>query len=119
MIFYILANYTAPNISALVSYVAAFNGSNVSLKCVLHHVGNPNATIQWTFTGSIITNNSLFLITEGSTRLDITNITTSYSGAYHCNASNVVGASVATINVDVQGLCYHLYSKLTFNVLLF
>uniref|UniRef100_A0A1X7SRU6 Ig-like domain-containing protein n=1 Tax=Amphimedon queenslandica TaxID=400682 RepID=A0A1X7SRU6_AMPQE len=69
------------------------------------------ATIQWTFAGSVITNNSLFLITEGSTRLDITNITTSYSGAYHCNASNVAGASVATINVDVQGL-YQTWDQL-------
>ncbi|XP_019850052.1 PREDICTED: hemicentin-1-like isoform X1 [Amphimedon queenslandica] len=96
------SSYTTPNISALVSYVAVLNGSSVTLRCVLHHAGNPGAAIQWTYAGSVITNDSLFLITEGSTRLDITNITTSYSGAYHCNASNVVGASVATINVDIQ-----------------
>ena len=106
--FILLVNYTVPIISALVSYVAVLNGSSVTLRCVLHHAGNPNAAIQWTYAGSVITNDSLFLITEGSTRLDITNITTSYSGAYHCNASNIAGASVATINVDVQGLCRHL-----------
>uniref|UniRef100_A0A1X7T062 Ig-like domain-containing protein n=1 Tax=Amphimedon queenslandica TaxID=400682 RepID=A0A1X7T062_AMPQE len=95
-------NYIVPNISAFVSYVAVLYGSSVTLRCVLHHPGNPEATIQWTFAGSVITNNSLFHITEGSTRLDITNITTSYSGAYHCNASNVAGASVATIKIDVH-----------------
>uniref|UniRef100_A0A1X7SKR7 Ig-like domain-containing protein n=1 Tax=Amphimedon queenslandica TaxID=400682 RepID=A0A1X7SKR7_AMPQE len=95
-------NYIVPNISVPVSYVALLAGSSVTLRCVLNEVGNPKATIKWTFAGSVITNNSLFLITEGSTRLNITSITTSYSGAYHCNASNVAGASVATINVDVQ-----------------
>uniref|UniRef100_A0A1X7UTP7 Ig-like domain-containing protein n=1 Tax=Amphimedon queenslandica TaxID=400682 RepID=A0A1X7UTP7_AMPQE len=101
-------DYIVPNISAPVSYVALLAGSSVTLKCVLNEVGNPKATIQWTFVGSVITNNSLFLITEGSTRLDITNITTFYSGAYNCNASNVAGASVATINVDVQESPYFI-----------
>ena len=100
----ILVNYIVPNISTPASYFALLTGSSVTLRCVLNEVGNPKATIRWTFAVSVITNNSMFLITGGSTRLDITNITTFYSGAYHCNASNVAGASVATINVDVQGL---------------
>ena len=95
----------APNISAPISYVAALSGFNVTLKCVLHEAGSSATIIQWSFTGSVITNSSLFLITESSTRVNITNISTSLSGAYHCIASNIFGTSVVTIDVNVQGLC--------------
>uniref|UniRef100_A0A1X7VD55 Ig-like domain-containing protein n=1 Tax=Amphimedon queenslandica TaxID=400682 RepID=A0A1X7VD55_AMPQE len=95
-------NGVAPNISAPISYVATLSGSNVSLRCVLHEAGSSVATIQWSFNGSIITNSSLFLITEGSTKLNITNITTSLSGSYHCNAANIFGTSVVAISVNVQ-----------------
>ena len=101
-----LANSVAPNISVPVSHVAVLSGSNVTLRCVLHESGIPRATIQWTFNGFIITNGTLYLITEDSTRLDINGINVSHAGLYHCNASNVAGSSVATINIDVKGLFY-------------
>ena len=99
-------NSVAPNISVLVSHVAVLNGSNVTLRCVLHESGIPRATIQWTFNGSVITNDTLYLITEDSTRLDINSINVSHAGSYHCNATNIAGSSVATINIDVQGLLF-------------
>ena len=96
-------NYIAPIISASVSHVAVLSGSTVVLRCVLYESGVPRATIQWTFNGSIITNDILYLITEDSTRLDINGINVSNAGSYHCNATNTAGSSVATINIDVQG----------------
>ena len=99
-------NSVAPNISVLVSHVAVLNGSNVTLRCVLHESGIPRATIQWTFNGSVITNDTLYLITEDSTRLDINGINVSHAGSYHCNATNIAGSSVAIINIDVQGLLF-------------
>ena len=99
-------NSVAPNISASVSHVAVLSGSNVTLRCVLHESGIPRATIQWTFNGSIITNVTLYVITEDSTRLDIIGINVSHAGSYHCNATNIAGLSVATININVQGLLF-------------
>ena len=103
-----LANFIAPNISAPISHVAVLSGSNVALRCVLHESGIPRTTIQWTFNGFIITNDTLHLITEGSTRLDINGINVSHAGSYHCNATNIAGSSVATINIYVQGL-FHMH----------
>ena len=100
-------NYIAPIISAPVSHVAVLSGSSVSLRCVLHEPGVPRATIQWTFNDSVITNDTLYLITEDSTRLDIIGINVSHAGPYHCNASNIAGSSVATINIDVQGSLHY------------
>ena len=103
-----LVNPIAPIISAPASHVAVLSGSNVTLRCVLHESGIPRATIQWTFNGSIITNGTLYLITEDSTRLDINGINVSHAGPYCCNATNTVGSSVATITIDVKGLfCMH------------
>ena len=99
-------NSVVPNISALVSHVAVLSGSNVTVRCVLHESGIPRATVQWTFNDSIITNDTLYLITENSTRLDINGINVSHAGSYHCNATNIAGSSVATINIDVQGLLF-------------
>ena len=99
-----LVNPIAPNISAPVSHVAVLSGSNVALRCVLHESGIPRAAIQWTFNGSIITNGTLYLITEDSTRLDINGINVSHAGSYNCNVTNIAGSSVATITIDVQGL---------------
>ena len=101
----------APNISAPATHVTVLNGSSVSLRCVLHEPGVPRATIQWTFNDSVITNDTLYLITENSTRLDIIGINVSHAGPYHCNASNIAGSSVATINVIVQG-ALHNYCNL-------
>ena len=101
-----LVNSIAPNISASISHVAVLSGSNVTLRCVLHESGIPRATIQWTFNGFIITNGTLYLITEDSTRLDINSIIVSHAGSYNCNATNIAGSSVATINIDVKGLFY-------------
>ena len=96
-------NSIAPNISAPVLHVDVLSGSNVTLRCVLHKPGVPRATIQWMFNDSIITNDTLYLITEDSTRLDIIGINLSHAGPYYCNATNIAGSSVATINIDVQG----------------
>ena len=100
-------NYIAPIISAPVSHVAVLSGSTVVLWCVLHEPGVPRATIQWIFNGSIITNDILYLITEDSTRLEINGIYVSHAGPYHCNATNIAGSSVATINIDVQGSLHY------------
>ena len=107
-----LANSVAPNISVPVSHVAVLSGSNVTLRCVLHESGIPRATVQWTFNDSIITNDTLYLITEDSTRLDINSINVSHAGSYHCNATNIAGSSVATINIDVQGLLFITFYNL-------
>ena len=104
-------NYIAPIISAPVSHVAVLSGSSVSLRCVLHESGVPRATIQWTFNDFVITNDTLYLITENSTRLDINGINVSHAGPYHCNASNIAGSSVTTFNIDVQG-SLHIYCNL-------
>ena len=107
-----LANSVAPNISVPVSHFAVLSGSNVTLRCVLHESGIPRATIQWTFNGSVITNDTLYLITEDSTRLDINGINVSHAGSYHCNATNIAGSSVAIINIDVQGLLFITFYNL-------
>ena len=114
-----LVNTIAPNISTPISHVAVLSGSNVALRCVLHESGIPRATIQWMFNGSVITNDTLYIITEDSTRLDINGINVSHAGPYHCNATNIVGSSVATINIDVQGLPFvqSIYATLSTRVL--
>ena len=86
--------------------MTVLSGSNVTLRCVLHESGIPKAKIQWTFNGSVITNGTLYIITEDSTRLDINGIIVSHAGSYNCNATNSAGSSVATINIDIQGLFY-------------
>ena len=73
---------------------------------MLHESGIPKAKIQWTFNDSVITNDALYIITEDSTRLDINGINVSHAGSYHCNATNIAGSSVATINIDVKGSFY-------------
>ena len=114
-------NSIAPNISAPVLHVDVLSGSNVTLRCVLHKPGVPRATIQWTFNDSIITNDTLYLITENSTRLDINGINLSRAGPYHCNATkwtNIAGSSVATINIDVQG-SFHYFEWIIVIYLIF
>ena len=86
--------------------MAVLSGSNVTLRCVLHESGIPKAKIQWTFNGSVITNDALYIITEDSTRLDVNGINVSHAGSYNCNATNIAGSSVATINIDVKGSFY-------------
>ena len=74
-------------------------GENTTLYCTVR--GNPLPFVEWSFKGRKLLSGAKYLIKEGE--LIVRNLNYSDTGQYTCAARNILGSSVATSNLSVQG----------------